>query len=403
MPDLLLSTHATLRYKGPVLGASLQRGLVTWPPVIARSAKGCEITDAEGNSYLDFTLAFGAVILGHAHPKIDDAVIEAIRSGVAPTINSHHELELTDLLCSLQPEEGSSAVILRTGSDATDAAVRLCRAATGRDVVIRCGYNGWHDWCAPRRTGIPAGAQLTLEIPFNDEEAAREAAARAGDRLACIVVVAADPDLASHEFLAGLRHLADAASAALVLDEVRTGFRLAIGGAQEYFNVKADLVCYSKALANGYCVSAVVGRQEILSEVENISLSSLYFRSVDGVAAAISTVKTLRDTAAIEHIWRVGSELQCGLREVVAETGSPVRVTGCPVMPFHEFLTDDEALGSLARRTFSAAAAEHGALFHPDHHWFVCAAMSSEDIARGLAAARAGYEEAARLFEGLKS
>ena len=331
-----------------------------------------------GRKMLDFVLGYGAVIIGHADPRVDDQVINAIRAGVCRGLNTPLELELVQELVRIAGyAESGSAILLRTGSDATGAAVRLARAATGRDAVIRVGYNGWHDWCAPRKAGVPPEvSRLTSEVAFNNAPAlSREIAIRGRD-LACVIMVPTDAHPPQDGYLEEARRATHAAGAIFILDEVRTGFRLALGGAQEYFGIDADMVTYSKALANGFPVSAVVGRAEIMEAVGVVSMSSLYFRGADGPAAALATLGLLGSTDTLQRIWDTGAMLQTGLSGITRSLGVPARQIGMPVMPFHEFDTGDLGRDRWAAVSFARYAVERGVLFHPAHHWFICGAMT---------------------------
>jgi glutamate-1-semialdehyde 2,1-aminomutase len=394
----MFETHAVLRYRGALLGSSREL------PIMAVRGKGAYIWDSAGRKLLDFILGYGAVVIGHGDARVDDEVVKAIRNGVCRSLYTELETVLTDELVEVAGFAGTgAALLLRTGSDATQAAVRLCRAATGRDTVLRVGYNGWHDWCAPRKAGVPGDvSRLTVTAQFNDiPMLLREIRAHADD-LACVIMVPTDTDPPVPTYLEQAAAATRSVGAVFVLDEVRTGFRLALGGAQQHFGVQADVVTYSKALANGYPISALVGRSWILQQVANVSLSSLYFRGSDGTAAALATMDVLRHTDALQRIWQLGDAFQAGLTDIAKDVGAPVRATGLPVMPFHEFCSGDPRLDGRAAESFSVFALEKGVLFHPTHHWFVCEAMTEADLVFSLEAARHAYRRLTEtVYRGL--
>ncbi|MGQ0577059.1 MAG: aminotransferase class III-fold pyridoxal phosphate-dependent enzyme [Pseudonocardia sp.] len=364
-------------------------------PLWVSRAHGAHLWDADGRRFLDLLLGFGSVVLGHAHPAVTEAVVDAVRAGVSPSLRSVLERELVDLLSATIPN-AETVLLLKTGSDATAAAVRAARAHTGRPRVIRWGYQGWHDWCAPRGAGVPADYhRLTTVVPLGDLATMREAFAADGSWTAAVVVMPGDAEYVDREALLECRRLADRYGSLFVLDEVRTSFRLSLGGAQEYFDVDADLVASSKAMANGHAISALTGRSEVMSVLADVSVSSVFFRSTDGMAAALATVRTLRDTDALDRVWARGRELLDGMAAAAGRTGAPVRPVGLPPTPYHRF---DLAGAELQRaeQTFYETVWAEGLLLSRTHHWFTCADMTRADIGWALEVIEHGYRAVAR-------
>lgn len=394
MSDFAVSPDATLRHRGPVLPV---QGWVNHP-LIADRASGSQVWDIAGRRYTDFILAFGSIILGHADPGVNAAVCEALSAGIAPTLHSRQQFALAEELTDALPGTDLACVFLRTGSDATSAAVRIARAETGRARVIRVGYNGWHDWAAPRSLGVPAAVQaLTTVLPYNDSASLEEAlTGERGEEVACAVVMPFETDLPTSGYLEQAATLARRSGAVLIFDEVRTGFRLALGGAQEYFHVNADIACYSKAMANGHSISAVVGPADLMKVVSRISMSSVFFRSADGFAAARKTIELLRTGETYKTIWQLGSRLMTGLARAAENAGVPATPIGLPPMPFHRFDYGDEAVNSNAALVFSSECVARGVLFHASHHWFLCGATSTDDVDNALAVAYDAYCAVAR-------
>ena len=357
-------------------------------------AQGAHLWDQRGKRYLDLMLGYGSVVLGHADPVVTEAVVAAIRRGVSPTLRHVSQFELAELLAGTVPN-AEGTLFFKSGSEATSAAVRLARAFTGRDVILRWGYQGWHDWCAPRALGIPdAYRDLTVQLPFDDVDATAAACRAHRDRVAAIVVMAMDSRPPAEDYLAECRRLADEHGALLVLDEIRTGFRLALGGAQQYYDVRADLATFSKALANGHPISAVTGRRDVMRTAQHVSMSSLYSRSTDGIAAALATVRCLRETDVVDRLWHLGRRLQDGMRAAAAAAGVPVSVIGLPPMPFHEFDLPD-GMREKAENAFYHEVWSQGLLVHKSHHWFVCRDLTDDDIDTAVAVIGAGYRAAA--------
>ncbi|MBU7597068.1 aminotransferase class III-fold pyridoxal phosphate-dependent enzyme [Streptomyces sp. P38-E01] len=361
-------------------------------PVFAERAAGAHFWDVDGNKYLDFFLSYGTVILGHADPDVDDAVVREIRRGFAVGLMKPVQTELVEELLEIIPG-AEMGMLLKTGSDATGAAVRLSRAFTGRDRVVRWGYNGWHDWCAQWDNGIPeASRELVDTFTYNDLDSLRALFERHPDGIACVVMMPFMVEAPEPGFLEGVRELTREYGALLVFDEIRSAFRLALGGAQEHYGVTADLVTLSKAFANGYAVSALTGRADVLRTLEKVHISSTYYSNADAMAAALATIRKLRSGDHLAHIWRLGERLQNGLRELTAKSGVPVAVVGHPPMPFLDFAMGSEDDNQSAKRVFYAATIAEGVFFHPNHHWFVSAATTEADIDQALDAARSGFE-----------
>ncbi|MGY1456754.1 aminotransferase class III-fold pyridoxal phosphate-dependent enzyme [Streptomyces sp. SS8] len=401
-------SSSSLRRAGTVLDVSIRKlpnvldpsdGTATQGSLFASRAKGAYVWDVEGRRYLDMVLGFGSVVLGHAHDAVDENVIRHLRAGVAPTLRSPLQIELAQLIRRHVPNAELS-LFLRTGSDATEAAVRVARAHTGRDRVIRWGYQGWHDWCAPRVQGVPSAYHsLTTTFGYNDLGSLEQLFAAHADEIACLIMMPFEIEQPQAGFLDRCRELAHRHGALFVLDEVRTAFRLAPGGAQEYFGIDADLVAMSKAMGNGYAISALTGPERIMAGAEHISASSVFFRSVDGFAAATATIGEVVGRQVPKRLWELGRQLCDGLRAEIARTGVPARVVGMPLLPFHAFDLPPELEGA-AHQVFCRAAARSGVLFHAAHHWFVCAAMTPDDVAHACRAAGDGYRAVRAMLAG---
>lgn len=352
-------------------------------PVFAERARGSRVWDVDGNEYIDLMLGFGSVILGHADARVTAAVSDELVSDLATTFHKPIQVRLCELLVDTIPN-AEKVLLLRTGSDATDVAVRLARTYTSRDLALRWGYQGWHDWCAERRTGIPGEVQgrLTERFPYGDLDHLEHIFRERGDRVACIIMMPYEFTAPRAGYLQAVRSLAHRNGALFVLDEVRSGFRLAPGGAQEHFGVDADLVALSKAMANGYTISAVAGRAELMDLVPLLSVSSTFFRHTEAMSAAVATIETIREGGVVPTLWELGARVLKGLDEAVADAGLPARSVGLPPTPFLEFTTGDDELDRQAAWRFTSEALRLGVLVHPSHHWFLCAAMTLDEVDR---------------------
>ncbi|MGH3719094.1 MAG: aspartate aminotransferase family protein [Pseudonocardiaceae bacterium] len=366
-------------------------------PVYGHRARGARVWDVDGNDYLDFILAYGTIILGHADPAVTRAVHREIEEGFSITLRKEVQIELAERLVDIIP--GAERVfLLKTGSDATSAAVRLCRAYTGRDRVVRWGYNGWHDWAAQRPGGIPDSVRGQVDsFCYNDVDSLREVFRRYPGEVACLLLMPFELDAPEPGFLQGVIDLAHSYGALVVFDEMRSGFRVSLGGAQELFGVRADLATFSKAMANGYAISALTGRAEVMAMVGQTHISSTFYFNTMAMAAALATLDRLADGTVLTEVRRLGLRLQNGLAQLVERHGLPARVRGLPQMPFLAFEHPDPAAGRRMQDAFFAKTTRCGVLLHPTHHWFICAAATDADLAHVLESADAAFQLAAEV------
>ncbi|MBK6420913.1 MAG: aminotransferase class III-fold pyridoxal phosphate-dependent enzyme [Gemmatimonadetes bacterium] len=371
-----------------LFGPGAPRGL---PVRFTRSA-GARLWDAEGREYLDLVMALGAVGLGYGHPAVARAAHAAIDAGVVGSLPPELEERVAERLAALVPGMERTR-FLKTGAEAVAAAVRLARAHTGREAILRCGYHGWLDWCQPAGTpGVPgAVAGLLGELPFNDSERARFLVRRAGERLAAVViepVVEAAPD---PEWLEVLREETRRAGALLIFDEIKTGFRVGIGGAAARYGGAPDLLVFGKALANGFPLAAVGGRRPVMEDARRTWISSTLATEMVALAAADATLEVVAREQVPAHLERVGTLLLDGLSRLAARypglLGPPI---GVPEMCALTYPSEEAGI-RLAR-----FAAEQGLLFKRNAYNFVSLAHGPAEVAQALAV----LEEGCRILEG---
>ncbi len=303
---------------------------------------GYHVWDDRGRQYVDYISGLGSVALGYAHPAVVDAAVAAVRSGGVGPLPPVLEEELAAELARLIPS-ARRVRFLKTGAEAMGAAVRLARVATGRDEVLGCGYHGWLDWCQKAEAaGVPSATRaLYGEIPFNDPTRARELIRAAGDRLAAVVfepVILREPE---REWLGVLREETRRAGALLIVDEIKTVCRLAVGGATERYGLDPDLIVMAKAIANGFPLAAVGGSAETMAGVERTWISSTLATEWVALAASLATLRVMVDEQVPAHLARVGGTLLDGLhRLAAAHDGVAAGARGVPEMCFLELRSD---------------------------------------------------------------
>lgn len=339
---------------------------------------GARVGDDQGREYLDFIMALGAVTLGYGYPDVMAAAGDALGRGGVGSLAPVEEERLATRLRELLPW-CERIRFLKTGAEAVAAAVRLGRAHTRRDRVLGCGYHGWLD-LASREPGVPAviGA-LYQVIPFNDVERTQRMIREVGDGLAVVVVEPVVERTPSLEWLGVLREETHRVGAVLVFDEIKTGFRVAVGGATERWGVVPDLAVYGKGLANGFPLAAVGGRTDIMEQATRTWISSTLATEFVGLAAASATVAVTVRERFPEHARRVGQALFAGFEALAAQYPDLViEAFGVPEMCGLRF-RDDVIGGAVA-----AAMARRGVLFKRTAYNFVSLAHGDAEIARGL-------------------
>jgi len=360
-------------------------------PQFMHRGRGARVWDADGNEYVDLMCSYGPVILGHRHPGVEaaaaaQAALGDCQNGPAPVM-----VDLSELLVATV-RHADWAMYAKNGTDATTMCCTIARAQTGRRrILVATGaYHGAAPWCTPRPAGTTSADRANLGYyTYNDLASVRQAAAEAGDDLAGILVspfkhnAGFDQELVDPEFARGLRALCDDTGAALILDDVRCGFRLHLGCSWEPVGVNPDLSAWSKAIANGHPLAAVLGSDAFRDGAQQVFVTGSFWFSAVPMAAAIATIIALREEKAVEAMDRTGSELRDGILAQAQAYGVPVKYTGPPAMPYLTFEGDQnhEIAG-----VFAAGAMRAGAYVHPRHNWFVSAAMNGDDLALALKA-----------------
>jgi glutamate-1-semialdehyde 2,1-aminomutase len=370
------------------------------PPLYVSEGKGCRLIDVDGNEYIDWIMAYGAYVHGYADDEVDRAAFERLRRGSLLSSNSPLHVEFVE---ALLPWFASAemAMFLKSGSEATTAALRIARRATGRRKVVRCGYHGWHDWCLPLEPFVPAGLDAeVLEFDARDPATLAEILDAHRGEIAAVIVAPEMVWPGRPEPFHSIAALARAAGAVFVLDEVKTAFRVRPGSLQAAFDLHPDLTTVSKALGNGWPIAAVLGRRDVMESAAGMHCSATYHGDTAAMAAAMRNLELIVERGVLEHVWRQGERLIEGLSAAAVRHDLPLFVYGEPLppMPMLRATVDDRALGERIVETFCSEAMAHGVLLHPRHLWFATWSHGAYELTRTLEVADAAMATTARVL-----
>ncbi|WP_026909679.1 aminotransferase class III-fold pyridoxal phosphate-dependent enzyme [Patulibacter minatonensis] len=406
MTDARLPESARLRERAaslvPAWTHTLSKNPTQWmqgtaPAFLARGA-GAHVWDVDGNRYVDLPMALGPIILGHAHPVVNEAITKQLQDGITFTLPHPIELEVAETVLERVP--GAERVRFgKTGSDATSAAVRLARAVTGREHVLAAGYHGWHDWfiaTTTRDIGVPkAVKELSGTFAYGDLESLRAQLEVREGKVAAVVLEPSGAEVPADGYLQGLIDLAHEHGALVVFDEVITGFRLGPGGAQERYGVRADLVAFGKALGNGMPISALAGPAKYMDVLNDVFFSGTHGGEVLSLAAARATLGVL-DAAAYERLYSAGAWLRERVEASVTahDVGHLVTVSGEDPRTLVLVSEPEGAEGLWAKSLVQQEMARKGVLYNGNN--FICLAHTDEDLEQVADAYDAGLSALAK-------
>lgn len=356
-------------------------------PMFLQSGSGCRVTDVDGNQYIDYVQALLPNILGYAHPEVNRAVAEQVNFGNSFSLPYPIEVQLAERLTRLIP----CAEMVRfgkNGSDATTGAVRAARAFTGRDRIACCGYHGWQDWyigSTTRNAGVPAAVrELTSQFRYNDLISLEALFKQHPNEFAAVIMEPFNFVEPEPGFLASVRELAHKNGALLIFDEICSGFHFGLGGAQKLFGVTPDVACFGKAMANGFSISCIVGRADVMQIFDEIFVSFTFAGEAGPMAAAMKTLDILETTDALVCMEANGRTLQEGLTVMIAEAGleKRIRCTGRPQWSLLKFTDENGAEDILLKNLFQQEAIKRGILILATHN--MTAAHDSASVKRTL-------------------
>lgn len=353
------------------------------PKYIVRGDKA-HVWDADGNEYIDYSMAIGPVSLGYCYPVVDEAIRQQLAQGITFSLMHPLEVELCELLHSIIPN-AEGIRLAKTGAEVCSAAVRVARAFTKRDKVLCCGYHGWHDWyigTTSRNEGVPADVgALTATFEYNNIASLES---KLDEDTACVILEPFIFEAPKNEFLEKVQALCKANGTLLIFDEMWTGFRIAIGGAQEYFGITPDLAVYSKACANGMPIAFLTGRKEIMQLFEKeVFFFSTFGGEALSMAAAIATIKELIKERVPLALAEKGRTLKNGYNELSAKH-ELTTVTSCHGFDCRTIVTFNESAGDplLLKSFVQQELIKRGILWAGFHN--VCYSHTNEDISKTL-------------------
>lgn len=358
--------------RGTSCGSKAPSLLPDEPEVIVRG-NGCRVWDDRGREFIDFRNSLGPVTLGYRFPAVDDAIRAQLENGIVFGHPHPLEVEVAEQFCALVPG-ADQAQFLKTGGEAVAATIRVARAFTGRDHIVHVGYHGWLNVLAEHAVvrpgvvtqeplaGVPkALAQLHHQVGWDDRDELERLFAELDGQIAAVVVAADYTRLAAGaELYPFLRELTERHGTLLVYDEIVTGFRVAIGGVNEHFGVRPDLMVFAKGIANGMPLSVFAGRRDVLGVIRDgsVGISSTLAGETLSLAAAHATMTTYQTQDVIGHLWRAGERLWTGVNALFAEYGVPLKAEGLPPCPSINTLPGAEPADASSR--FFRLAYRHG-------------------------------------------
>lgn len=382
---------------------SARRLPATYPQFYAR-VQGSRAWDVDGREFVDMMCSFGPMILGYRHEKVERAAAAQREYGDTQPGPGACMVELAELFTE-RVDHADWAMFAKNGSDATRLCLSAARATTGRRSVVvgETAYHGWASWSnrlADGKAGRPDPE--TFRYTYNDVDSVRAAVEQAGPEQVAAIFVSPfrhdaghDQELVDPEFAKGVRALCDEVGAALVMDEVRAGFRLNHGSSWEPVGVKPDLSAWSKAIANGYPLAAALGNERFREGIQQVFTTGSFWYQAVPMAAAVATIHALKDENAIATMEAAGTRLREGIAKQAEQYSIDVSQTGPVQIPNLSFAGDLEFNKAM---TFCGEAAANGAILHPRHNWFLSSAHTEADIDRVLEATDAAFRAVRSAF-----
>lgn len=354
-------------------------------PLFLTHGKGSRVWDVDGNEYVDLMCGLLPVVLGYCDHDVDQAIKDQLERGIIFSLATELEIEVAERLVELIP----CAEMVRfgkNGSDATTGAVRLARAVTGRDRIAAGGYHGWHDWyigATTRNKGVPnTVGELTHRFPYGNIDALHRLFKQYPGEFAAVIMEPMSATEPQEGYLQEIADLVRAHGALFILDEIITGFRFALGGAQELFGVTPDLACFGKSMANGMPISALVGKAEYMRHLEELFFSFTFGGEALSLAAAKAVIDKMRSEPVIEKLWVTGQKLSNSVEKIVMQHGLSdiMQLKGKPPWRIVQFSPHKNADEHEIKTYFMIAMHQEGILLNTSHN--ICYALDMQDVAQ---------------------
>jgi glutamate-1-semialdehyde 2,1-aminomutase len=372
-------------------------------PYFGTKAKGCRFWDVDGNEYIDFMCAYGPMILGYANNKVDRAFTAQAKNGICTTIASELTVKLAERIVGLI-DFADWVIFAKNGADTTSIAIVLARGFTGRKKIILAeeGYHGSQPWAGTNFTGVvPADRADIIMMPWGDIDSFKHIVEQHRDQIAGVMLtpyhhpVFDDQRLPDEGYWTEMRLLCDKYGIVLIIDDVRAGWRLDIKGSAHYFDFRPDLACYSKAMANGYPISAIVGSEKMKITASKVYAAGTYWFNSAEMAAALACIDEMERIDAVSIIHGLGEMLIHGLKDSANSHGLQITISGPPAMPFMRFSNETNFMRS---QLFCGECSKGGVFFHPHHNWFLSTAHTKKDIDQALVVADTAFKKVKKTF-----
>lgn len=338
-------------------------------PTYLTRGKGAYVYDVDNNKYLDYVLSLGPIILGYNYPNVNKEIKKQIKNGFSFSIPHILELELSKKIQEIIPNT-DMVRFSKTGSDACTAAIRCARAFTKRNHIAYCGTGGvWHDWftaITSRNEGIPKfNKKLIHKFNFNDIDSLKKIVEKHKDDLASIFIEPITLEYPKKNFLKQVKNIAKEVGAVLIFDEVVTGFRYALGGAQEYLNISADITTFGKGIANGMPLGAITGKEEIMQKFSDIFYSTTYGGETLSLAACSAVIDEIKEKPVLQHITKLSKNLYSEFNKISKEIDINIKMEGTDVRSIINFYDSKNNLSLLLKSLFYQETIKNGILFGP--------------------------------------
>ena len=352
-------------------------------PVYAQSAQGSHFTDVDGNNYLDYLCGIGPVTLGYNYQKVNDAIIDQLKNGILFSLPHPLEVELSELISQTIPH-AEMVKFEKSGSNVVTGAVRAARYITKRNKIAYCGSGGvWHDWWAvvvSRDGGVPEFNRDLIRIfDYNDIDGLEQIFEDNPNEIAAIVLEPTIFEKPQKDFLKKVRKIADQNNTILILDEIVTGFRFDIGGAQKYFDIKGDFVCFGKGMGNGLPIAAITGTTEFMQKFDDLWVSSTNNPETLSMAGTKAVINEMREKSTISHCWKIGTELFTNWNRIAEENNLNIKMIGYPIRMKIECKNSQGEISKSLKALVLQEMVKNG-IFFPPGQCFLSYSHSNNDI-----------------------